>query len=406
MITLENKYLKLNIKERGAQWTSLFDKENKAELLWQGSSKSWVSQAPLLFPIIGKLKDDSYIYHGQLYKLDKHGFLRSLQPRLVQQSDKEVTFEFEQNFDTKRVYPFDFKLRVTYTLKKNRVITKLVVLNDGDSTMYYNIGGHPGLNIDHEQENLISFKTKNKHIGQFLLDGPFVNGYEKFKYTEMFLDEIDLESTLILDGVSDVVLSTPDYEYSMSMKPAHYFAFWAPNNKETHELDNLVCLEPWWGISDCIDANQQLKDKKGILKLEPNSTDEFEFSLRIEKNMPTLKVPEAIGPYSTSRTSEELIYTSGQLPLNPETNQIEVFSIEEQTHQVLTNVKAVLNQNDAEMSDVIKTTVFLKNMDDFSVMNEIYGEYFSEPYPARSAIEVARLPKDALVEIEVIAQKK
>ena len=116
----------------------------------------------------------------------------------------------------------------------------------------------------------------------------------------------------------------------------------------------------------------------------------------------TTKAPGAIGPYSQGITIVELVYTSGQLPINVETGAMPE-TIEEQTKQSLENVKAILEQSGSSMDKVIKTTVFLSDMNDFAKMNEIYSSFFTEPYPARSAVQVARLPKDAKVEIEVIA---
>ncbi|GAA0694710.1 MULTISPECIES: RidA family protein [Clostridium] len=116
----------------------------------------------------------------------------------------------------------------------------------------------------------------------------------------------------------------------------------------------------------------------------------------------TTKAPGAIGPYSQGITIGELVYTSGQLPINVETGAMPE-TIEEQTKQSLENVKAILEQSGSSMDKVIKTTVFLSDMNDFAKMNEIYSSFFTEPYPARSAVQVARLPKDAKVEIEVIA---
>lgn len=116
----------------------------------------------------------------------------------------------------------------------------------------------------------------------------------------------------------------------------------------------------------------------------------------------TTKAPGAIGPYSQGITIGELVYTSGQLPINVETGVMPE-TIEEQTKQSLENVKAILEQSGSSMDKVIKTTVFLSDMNDFAKMNEVYSSFFTEPYPARSAVQVARLPKDAKVEIEVIA---
>ena len=117
----------------------------------------------------------------------------------------------------------------------------------------------------------------------------------------------------------------------------------------------------------------------------------------------TEKAPSAIGPYSQGIKAGNLVITSGQLPLDPATGAFPE-GIEAQTRQSLTNCKAVLEAAGATMADVIKTTVFLSDMNNFGAMNEVYAEFFGEGgYPSRSAVEVARLPKDALVEIEVIA---
>lgn len=118
----------------------------------------------------------------------------------------------------------------------------------------------------------------------------------------------------------------------------------------------------------------------------------------------TNKAPDAIGPYSQAMQIAGLLFTSGQLPIDPATGEMPK-DIAGQTRQSLENVKAVLAEVYTGMKNVIKTTVFLSDMDNFAAMNEVYAEYFSAPFPARSCVEVARLPKDALVEIEVIAEK-
>lgn len=118
----------------------------------------------------------------------------------------------------------------------------------------------------------------------------------------------------------------------------------------------------------------------------------------------TEKAPGAIGPYSQGIDIGNIVFFSGQIPLNPETGQMPE-GIEAQTKQALENVKALLESQNLDFSNVVKTTVFLDNMDDFNTVNSIYAQYFVEPYPARSAVEVGSLPKGALVEVEVIACK-
>lgn len=124
----------------------------------------------------------------------------------------------------------------------------------------------------------------------------------------------------------------------------------------------------------------------------------------MRKIVSTKAAPAAIGPYSQGNIFGNLLFTSGQVPLDPETGTVVGTTIDEQTEQVLKNVKAILEEAGSSLDKVLKTTVFIKDMNDFAAMNSIYAKYFTEgSYPSRSAVEVARLPKDVLVEIETIA---
>jgi 2-iminobutanoate/2-iminopropanoate deaminase len=123
------------------------------------------------------------------------------------------------------------------------------------------------------------------------------------------------------------------------------------------------------------------------------------------KKIYTAEAPAAIGPYSQGIVHNNLFFSSGQIPLTKEGVMIDG-DVKEQTHQVFSNLKAVLNEAGSSLDHVIKATVFIKDMNEFADINEVYGEYFSDHKPARSCVEVARLPKDAKVEIEVIALVK
>lgn len=121
------------------------------------------------------------------------------------------------------------------------------------------------------------------------------------------------------------------------------------------------------------------------------------------KVLHTEKAPAAVGPYSQAIQVGDMIYTSGQLALCPETGDLLNDDIKEATKRSLENVKAILENAGSNLENVVKTTIFLSDMDNFAAVNEVYGEYFANHKPARSCVQVARLPKDALVEIEVIA---
>lgn len=121
------------------------------------------------------------------------------------------------------------------------------------------------------------------------------------------------------------------------------------------------------------------------------------------KEIKTTNAPAAIGPYSQAIITGNMLYTSGQIPVNPETGAI-AEGVEAQANQVFTNLKNLIAAAGSSIENTVKTTVFIKNMDDFAKINEIYATYFTEPFPARSCVEVARLPKDVLLEVEAIVE--
>ena len=125
----------------------------------------------------------------------------------------------------------------------------------------------------------------------------------------------------------------------------------------------------------------------------------------MKKIISTDKAPQAIGPYSQAIEVNGMIFTSGVIPINPATGELVTGSIEEQAEQAIGNLAALLEASGSGTDKVIKTTVFIKDMNDFGKVNEIYAKYFNKDFPARSCVEVARLPKDVLIEIEAIAEK-
>ncbi len=113
--------------------------------------------------------------------------------------------------------------------------------------------------------------------------------------------------------------------------------------------------------------------------------------------------PKSIGPYSQAIRIQNMVFTSGQIPIDPNTGEVVSRDVENQTRQVLENLKAILTQAGTGFGNVVKTTVYIKDMNDFAMINKVYGQYFNEPYPARSCVEVSRLPKDVAIEIEAVA---
>lgn len=126
---------------------------------------------------------------------------------------------------------------------------------------------------------------------------------------------------------------------------------------------------------------------------------------RMKKEINTKKAPAAIGPYSQAIEAGNLIFTSGMIPIDPETGELVTESVEAQAEQALTNLKNLIEASGASMDKVVKTVVFISDMENFGKINEIYEKYFTAPYPARSCVQAARLPKDVAVEIEAVVEK-
>ncbi len=137
----------------------------------------------------------------------------------------------------------------------------------------------------------------------------------------------------------------------------------------------------------------------------PNLYSKERRSKRMQKVIKTEKAPKAIGPYSQAIEANGMIFASGQIPIDPSTGELSTGDIEEQTRIVLSNLKAVLEAAGSSLDKAVKCTVFLQDLNDYSKMNAVYGEFFKPPYPARAAVQVARLPRDVKVEIEAIAIK-
>ncbi len=143
----------------------------------------------------------------------------------------------------------------------------------------------------------------------------------------------------------------------------------------------------------------------GMALMGPNLLSFRGRSHEMKKEIKTENAPKAIGPYSQAIEANGLIFASGQIAIDPSSGELMMGSIEEQTRLVLNNLKAVLEAGGSSFDKVVKCTVFLQDMDDFGKMNGVYGEFFKPPYPARAAVQVARLPRDVKIEIEAIALK-
>ena len=155
---IENDYVKVGVKSDGAELTSFVSKENNFEYLWQGNPDVWYGQSPVLFPIIGRVLDDVYYLDGKEYTMPKHGLFRKREAELVEITETSMTFMEKADDETRKVFPFEFRVYVKFTLDGRKLICTFDVVNDSDDTMYFSIGGHPGFNC--EINDYILFEKK------------------------------------------------------------------------------------------------------------------------------------------------------------------------------------------------------------------------------------------------------
>jgi len=278
MHILENKHLQIKVKNHGAELTSIRKKETNTEYLWQADLTHWGRHAPVLFPIVGRLKGDAYTVAGKKYSMKQHGLARNLDFSLLKQDPYSITFELSSDKTTLKQYPFLFRLQIQYALKENDLIVFYRIINPTKEVLYFSIGGHPAFNCplmkgEKRSDYQLVFDKKETAATQRLTAGirngiqvPILKGKKKLPIT----DNLFVEDALVFQNLhSDKVSLQKGKEkiLSFDFKSFPYLGIWSKN-----EDSPFVCIEPWYGVADKQEHNQELKDKEGILRLEGKSS--------------------------------------------------------------------------------------------------------------------------------------
>ncbi|EOH88612.1 aldose 1-epimerase family protein [Enterococcus pallens] len=286
-VRIQNDYLQAAISEKGAELTSL--KANGIEYMWQADPAYWGRHAPILFPFVGRLKDDQYSYKGKTYPMSQHGFARDEMFEVTEQTDEKVVLTLKSNEKTKEIYPFDFLLSVSYEVWGEGLRIRFKVNNAGDDEMLFALGGHPAFNVPLE-ENLsfedyfFSFSPQKSRV-KIPLDGPFANLDQKTigqTNTNIRIShDLFQNDALIFEtkGLNTFTISAEDSPHSVTLSYNHipYVGFWSPYPKEAP----FVCIEPWWGFADPVDGNGKLEDKPGMNHLAPGEQFKTQFSINV-----------------------------------------------------------------------------------------------------------------------------
>ena len=288
MITIQNNQLKATFNELGAELVSLINLETWKEIIWEGNPDFWGGQSPVLFPIIGALKNEQYIFEGQTYELPRHGFARRRTFDVKNQSENEVVFELKSDEESLKIYPFEFSLEIKYSLVENKLTVSYQVKNLSEKEMYFSLGAHPGFAIDTKNglkydDYEIAFSNDEKLEIHPLIDNLISNDTQTIQ-----LDNKTLPLTYELFSKDAVVMTNMKSQKLIlrNKKNSHkviftfsnfpYFGIWAAKNAD------FVCLEPWQGIADLENHNQELTEKFGILKLKNGEDWKANWAVEIE----------------------------------------------------------------------------------------------------------------------------
>lgn len=280
MVELQNDQLSILVSEKGAELQSIKGADGK-EYLWQADPKYWPRHSPILFPIVCSVNNETYRVDGHEYHLPRHGFARDAEFKLITQNERKATFALESSEDTKKVYPYDFTLSISYVLDGNRIGVIWHVHNTDTREIHFQIGGHPAFNIP-------NMKDGESQHGRIRLDNqepmdalhsygdgshamdevPFIeaeDGIMEFSDNTWRNDSIKIHKCQL--HRAELLNKAGKPEVTVEFRTP-VVAFWSPYDKQAP----FVCIEPWYGIGDPRDFNGEFKEKPLMNHLQPGAS--------------------------------------------------------------------------------------------------------------------------------------
>lgn len=281
ILTLSNNAISIQIKTLGAELCSLKDSENR-EFIWEGNPDFWGKHSPVLFPIVGTLKNNSFVHNDIEYHLSRHGFARDMNFELIEKTENSATFSIQSNSETLKNYPFEFELQIQYTLINTILGIDYTIINKDSNEIPFSIGAHPAFalpgnfedySLDFEkvepleyillENNLVSKQTEKIHTDTNRV--PLT--YELFKRDALIFKKLQSNSLTIIEEEKPIL-------------KVHFQEF--PSLGIWTKVDApFICIEPWLGYSDTTESNGNLFEKEGVIVLKSNATFQAKFSIEI-----------------------------------------------------------------------------------------------------------------------------
>jgi galactose mutarotase-like enzyme len=279
-ITISNHKIKATINTLGAELTRL-EKDNQ-NYIWTIDESFWNKTSPILFPIVGRLKNDAYTIEGKTYELPRHGFARNFEFEIELQTDNSVVFLLTENAETLKCYPFQFELRLKYEVTENGLKMQYSVLNKSDKIMPFSIGAHPAFAIKeefsyftlafNEVEDFVSYELENEQFNNsfqniFSENGKINLDYALFEKDALVFKHLKSDTLALLKNNQPYI--------SVEFKGFPYLGIWTKPNAP------FLCIEPWCGLADNTNHNGNIYEKEGIQILDNNAEFQREINITI-----------------------------------------------------------------------------------------------------------------------------
>ncbi|MDF3027959.1 MAG: Aldose 1-epimerase [Fluviicola sp.] len=280
-VKLQNDQFTTEINLLGAELT-FFGKKTEANILWAKQTEHWNRVAPNLFPIVGRLVNDSYTFNGKSYPLTQHGFARDRMFEVAEQTENSVRLRLVSDTESMHIYPFSFVFDVCYSLSESGLTISYETQNTGKGVMYYSVGGHPAFHLKEPLENYYLEFDSDIQLEREELAGSYFSGETSYYGVSTHLN---LSSELFENDA--FVMKGPDFN-SVSLKHSSGETIvqmqcdsWTAIGFWTKKDAPFLCIEPWWGWADHSDASGKLEEKAGIRSLNPGESELLEYELKI-----------------------------------------------------------------------------------------------------------------------------
>jgi len=280
--TISNKYLSAQINHQGAELFSLKKKDTDKEYIWEGNPQYWGKHSPVLFPIVGTLKNNTYHIDNSQYHLPRHGFARDKAFELIHVKENSATFSIQSNADTLKIYPFEFELQIRYSLEGKKLKIEYKVINKNQSEMPFSIGAHPAFALAGNFEDYALEFEKDEALVYTLLENDLISNNtqtleKQDKSVKLNYDLFENDALIFknLKSKKLSILKDQNPLLKVNYKGFPHLGIWTKKDAP------FICIEPWYGYSDTNDTTGNFFEKEGIQVIEGKKTFTSKFSIEI-----------------------------------------------------------------------------------------------------------------------------